>query len=128
MRISKYNPTFNPAHILHDHRVFRMRTIATSHYANIKTAVEITIYDTGDTASCVVQINAPAWTRLGSARLSKKSNILDSRTFGSIVFLALKNVGVTGIDRLITDEFDVHDIVLDLSRQLGYKDAEVTQD
>lgn len=92
-----------------------------------KQAVEIRIYDTGDTMSACVYLSAANWTRCGSARLSKKNvpNSGENRTFGSVVFLALKNAGVTGIDRLITDEFVLHDIVHDLAIALGYRKGDI---
>lgn len=132
LKIARYVPTYNPSHRIEDKNVLSLSALVTALPGNIKQAVEVRIYDTGDTMSACVYLHAPHWTRCGSARLSKKvrNSGLDSKTFGSVVFLALKNAGVTGIDRIIRDEFDLHDIVFELALLLGYKrhDIDVLKD
>lgn len=131
LKIARYVPTYNPAHRIENKNALSLCALVTA-YPGVKQAVEVRVYDTGDTMSACVYLHAATWTRCGSARLSKKVRNfgLPDKTFGSVVFLALKNAGVTGIDKIIKDEFDLHDVVFDLAVALGYKrnDIDVLKD
>jgi len=132
IKINRYVPTYNPAHRIENKISLSLSALVTALPGHPKQAVEVRVYDTGDTMSACVYLHAQTWTRCGSARLSKKVRNfgLPDKTFGSVVFLSLKNAGVTGIDRLIKDEFDLHDVVFDLAVALGYKrnDIDVLKD